>query len=226
MVAFVPAAQTAKVQTQRSHADSAPKGGDSDRASAQPTVVRNDSGFHVVETSAALPAEHGVAPSSPAAPRRAVVTPSAEPASVSPRELASTNANAPREVLLRAEMPDVYAGTQGQDTNAGFAVKPQYVVLTTWEEVQTSPRNGRIVADYETDPPATGQSSNAADPNGGETVTRITITQLILAVYPIGFAPNGSGVNSSGHGSKPAHAKDSGRPPAPLPVSGWLVFKL
>jgi len=134
-------------------------------------------------------------------------------------------------VLLRAEMPDADAGAARQDANHGFAGEAQVVVLTAWEEVRTSRRHSGLISDYDTDANAQPQSADAADSTGGQTVTRITVARVIFAVYPISFGPNGSGLsgsglNGSGPGSKPAHAEDSGQPTAPLPQSGWLIFKL
>ena len=61
-------------------------------------------------------------------------------------------------------------------------------------------------------------------PDGARTVTRITVTRLIIAIYP-SIPTVGPGM-ATAPGAKPAHAEDSGQPPAPLPESGWLVFKL
>ena len=199
MVAFVPAAHAATQQTR---------------------LARSDSSFRKVDTKAVLPSEHDVAASTPAASRRAV-TSSTEPADKPQRELASTNANAPHEVFLRAEMPDADAGTAGQNAISAFVGEPQYFVLTTWEEVRTSHCHHRMISDYDTDASAQPQSAEAAHPAdgrpaNGRIITRITVTGLIIAVYPVGPAP----------GTKPAHAEDSGQPTAPLPESGWLVFKL
>jgi hypothetical protein len=203
MVAFVPAAHTATLETQ---------------------TTRGNSGFRAVDTKAILPAGHGAALLTPAASRRAV-TPSSELASAPQRQLASTS-EAPREVLLRAEVPDADAEAARQNASSDIAGEPQYVVLTAWEEVRTPARHPRLISDYYTDANAPPQSVDAADPSSGETVTRITVTRMIIAVYPISFGPNGSGLNGSWPGSKPAHAQDSGQPTAPLPQSGWLVFQL
>jgi hypothetical protein len=224
MVAFVPAAQTTTArtttaQTEAARTDSTNLLRDGVRGLVQPIAGRSDSGFRVAETKATLPAGHGGARHTPVSSRRAV-TPSSELASASQGEIASTS-ETPREVLLRAEMPDADVRREGRDANSGFAGEPQYVVLTTWEEVRTSRRVGGQIADYDLNTTAPPQSADAVDPSGEQTVTRITVTRLILAVYPIGFGPNGLAP-----GSRPAHAEDSGRPPAPLPPSGWLVFKL
>jgi bla regulator protein blaR1 len=233
MVAFVPAAQTATQQTELARTDSTTDRGDRDRAFMQPTVARGDSGLRVVDIKAVLPAGHSVAQLTPA-PSRQAVTPSAKPVGGSQRELASTNetpSEAPREVLLRAEMPSADASAAGQNTNASFAGEPQYMVLTTWQEVRTSRHHFRRFADYDAGSTAPAQSADATDQTHRQTFTRITVTGLIVAVYPISFAPNGSGPNGTGlnnpaPGTNPAHADDSGLPSAPLPESGWLVFQL
>ncbi len=219
MVAFIPAAHTATQQSELAQSDPATVLRDRDRAFVQPTVLRGDSGFRMVETKALLPARHDVAASTPTAPRVAV-TKSVVPADAQQPQIASAS-ETPREVLLRAEMQDADSGTSGQDVNSDFAARPQYVVLTTWEEVWSSPRHHRLTSDYDANTNAQPQSADAAGPSDGQTVTRIAVTRVILAIYPIGFGPN-----SSAPGAKPAHAEDSGRPPAPLPVSGWLVFRL
>jgi beta-lactamase regulating signal transducer with metallopeptidase domain len=219
MVAFVPAAKTAMAR-----ADSATLLGDGDRAFGPTTAVREGSGYRAVETKAILPAGRHTAPLTPESSRRAVTT-SVELAGASQRQMASIG-EAPREVLLRAEMPDTNGDDARQNASSGIAGEAQYVVLATWEEVRTSPRHARLISDYNTSANAQPQSAAAADPADGQAVTRITVARLILAVYPIGARPNGSGLNGSGPGSKSAHAEDSGRPAAPVPESGWLVFQL
>jgi beta-lactamase regulating signal transducer with metallopeptidase domain len=219
MVAFVPVAKTATAQTEMARTDSKIQQGDGDRAFVQPTAARGDSGFRAVETKAILPAGHGVAQLTPVASHRGV-TPAADPAGVSQRELASTS-EASREVLLRAEMPDADAGTAGLGANSGFAGEVQYVVLTKWEEVRTSPRNARQIADYDMNTGAPPQSADTTEPNGRETVKPITVTRMIVAVYAISARPNGPAPSA-----KSAHAESSGRPAAPVPESGWLVFQL
>ncbi len=203
MVAFVPAARTASLETQ---------------------AMRGDSGLRVVETKAVLPARHDVATLTPTPLHRAVAK-SVEPGDASQRENASTS-DAPREVLLRAEMPDANAEPAGQDANASPAGEPQYVVLTAWEEVRTSRCYHRLISDYDADAQARPQSSEASHPAGQQTVTRIIVRQLIFAVYPVDTKTSGAGSGGVAPGSKPAHAEDSGRPTAPLPESGWLVFQL
>jgi hypothetical protein len=185
VVAFVPAAKTAKMQTQ---------------------LARAVSSFRVVETKAVLPAGHEIAASTPVAAHRTVAK-LTEPTDAPQSQVAFVDHAAPREVMTRAEMPDVGSDPAGQ---------PEYVELTTWEEVRTSHCHHRLTSDYGTDANAQRQSAEATDPAGRRTVTRITVTRLIIAVYPMSSAP----------GSTPAHAEDDDRLPAPQPESSWLVFKL
>ena len=214
MVAFVPAAKT-----EMARIDSTTQLGDGDRAFGPTTEVRGDSGYHAVETKAILPAGRHAVPPTPASSRR-TLTPSVELAGASQRQMASTG-EIPREVLLRAEMPDANADDGRQNASSGLAGQAQYVVLTTWEEVRTSPRHARMISDYDASANAQSQSADAADGADGQAVTRITVTRLILAVYPIGYGPNGIAPSS-----KSTHAEDSGRPTASVPESGWLVFQL
>jgi hypothetical protein len=220
MVAFVPAAHAVTQQTELARTDSTNHRGDRDRAFVQPPAMRGDSAFRAVDTKMTLSAGHGVAQLSPASSRRAL-TPSAEPAGEQERQIASTGSEAPREVLLRAEMPDADASAAGQDTNSVSTGEPQYVVLTAWEEVRTSRHHGRQFADYDTDAAAPQQSADATESGDGQTFTRITVTRLIFAVYP-----NSAASGKPTPGAKPAHGENSGQPTAPLPESGWLVFQL
>ena len=186
-------------------------GGDGDRVFAQSMTTRDDSGLRAVETRAILSVGHSDVPLASALSRRTAVR-RADAADASQREVESTETAAPREVLLRAENPDRDASTIGQ---------PQYVVLTTWEEMRTSPRNAGIISDYDADATAQPQLSDAAKRADGQGTVRITVTRMIFAVYPVDArtarpAPS----------AKPAHAEDSGQPPAPSAESGWLVLQL
>lgn len=201
VVAFVPQAKTAALKT--------------------PTA-RGISGFRAVETKAALPALHEVAALTPISSRRGV-TISTEPAGAREREIASTS-DAPREVLLKAEMPNAEDSTQG--ANSAAVDVPQYVVMTTWEEVRTSRCHQQLISDYDIDADAQRQSAEDPDPAGEQTITRIMVTRLILAVYPVDSKTAGAVPAGAASGTKPGHAEISRRPSAPFPESGWLVFQL
>ena len=110
---------------------------------------------------------------------------------------------------------------------------PQFIVLTAWEQVQTSPHRSRHFADYDSSADAASQNTAAA-PNSSaasqdstaattaspaQTQTRITVTQLILRVYPAG---------SASPAPKHSRARDFiYAPPTAVPFDGgWLVFTL
>jgi len=198
MVAFVPAAKAATLEAQ---------------------AERGNASFRVAETKSNLPDGHGVLPLTPASSHRAV-KPSSELASAPLRQFTLTS-ETPREVLLKAEMPDAGSDSARQVGNSDVAREaqygePQYVVLTTWEAVGTPRRHFGLISDYDTDRNAQPQSADNTDRARGHRVTRITVTRLILAVYRVDPAID----------SNPAHVEDSSQPTAPLPESGWLVFKL
>ncbi|MFZ0338645.1 MAG: M56 family metallopeptidase [Terracidiphilus sp.] len=184
-------------------------------ATTQTRMAGVDSSFHAIETKAILPSGHEVAALTRASSRRTATT-SAVPDGASQRQIASAS-EAPREVLTRAEMPNAGSDPAGQ---------PEYVVLTTWEEVRISHCHHRLVSDYDTDANAQPQSADAASPAGGQTVTRITVTRLILAIYPVDTKTVGAGHGDDAPASKPTHAEGTDQPPAPQPESGRLVFKL
>jgi hypothetical protein len=183
-------------------------------------VVRGESGLRAVETKEILAAGRGDAPLAYASSRRAVTLP-AEPAGLAQRQMASTDA-APREVLLKAETPNADSGIERQR---------EYVVLTAWEVVRTSPRSAEIVSDYDASAnaqPQSGDSENqAAKQTEARPATQIIVTRMIFAVYRGDAGTNGNRPASPATGAKPAHAEDSGQPSAPLPPqSGWLVLQL
>lgn len=98
-------------------------------------------------------------------------------------------APAPRAVMLMAELPKVQA--------APAEPQQQWLVVTTWEQVETSAQRSGVAADgligdYETGTPADGPAgSNVADraATGGvhskaQPTNQITVTRLILTIYP------------------------------------------
>ena len=168
-------------------------------------VLRASSAFRAENVNVILPAGHNSSPDSlrrPAAGPKAVNT-SIQSASSMPHR------NAPKEEMLRAEMP-------GQKTDVPQVKQPQqWIVLTTWEQVQTSSRAVASLSDYASADECTDQppSNTRMQPNGqattqttGRPATRITVTRLIFKVIPLNSKLN---------------------QPAPLPVrAGWFVFQL
>jgi len=84
------------------------------------------------------------------------------------------NSHAPRAILLKAELPG---------SRTAPAQEQQWIVLTTWEQVQTSSQNSGLTADYDTsaNPEAT---NNAGTQPAGQTANQTTVTRLILRFFP------------------------------------------
>jgi hypothetical protein len=140
-------------------------------------------------------------------------------------------AAAPHEVLVNAAMPTpaVTAAPDQGTQNQGIPGQ-EFVVLTTWEAVQTSSPNSRTVADYEMDASDQEQTDHAdmqPDTNQG---AQITVTRMILVFYPASAYP-ASAYPASAY---PASAAASVQPaptgsPSHRPTAsygGWLFFQL
>jgi beta-lactamase regulating signal transducer with metallopeptidase domain len=141
-------------------------------------------------------------------------------------------ATAPRKVLVNAALPmpaETSARNQGTEGQ-------EFVVLTTWEAVQTSSPSSRTVADYETDAGDQEQAGreqiDQADaqhdstlPNKNQPDTkqgaRITVTRMILVVYPASAYPASA---LTGARVAPATGSTSHQPTASY--GGWLFFQL
>lgn len=171
-------------------------------------VLRASSGFRAENVKAILPTGRPVSQASlrhPATGPRELNTSFTQLASSAARP------NAPKAEMLKAEMP-------AEKPSASQAKQPQaqqWIVLTTWEQVQTSSRAVAPSADYDSADECTDQiaSNSRIQPNGQATTqntgrpgTQITITRLIFRVIPLNSKLN---------------------QPAPMSVrAGWLVFQL
>ncbi len=108
----------------------------------------------------------------------------------------------PRLQLIKAKV----SSAADQDS------EPRYFILTAWVVTRTSKFHAQESADYDTGADVQQQTDG--------TTTQITVTHLILAVYPIAVAP----APASG---KQRHSRsESVRPTTPPAASGWLVFQL
>ena len=110
-------------------------------------------------------------------------------------DVAKTNAGSAAHraipVDVRAPIPTTDANI---DANTDAKQAQEFVVLTTWEAVQTSSPNSRTVADYEisaSDPEQTDHAGTQSDSrltNKSHSDTnrdaQITITRMILVFYP------------------------------------------
>jgi beta-lactamase regulating signal transducer with metallopeptidase domain len=176
-------------------------------------------GFRAIETKAILPASKSArVPLASASPRRGQQrsAQSAQPGGAAEIEIASREASAgPPAEMAMAQVPA---------SEADSAPQPEYIVLTAWEVTRTSTRQAREGADYDTGAAAEQQSSAGKSQSASEPATQITVahqitvTRLILAVYPADSAPRSKAAQATG--------SDSGRPAAPPVDSGWLVFQL
>jgi beta-lactamase regulating signal transducer with metallopeptidase domain len=186
----------------------------------EPSPTADDAVFHpsmlyrAIETKTVVPAT-----------RIAAVTPVAarSPRSNETSETAMTDRKAaPHQVMVNAAASaPAAASSQGQE----------FIVLTAWEEVETSaPQSSgtasREVADYGTSAGAQMQSDDSnAKPNASP-AAQISVTRLILLVYPAN-AVTGSQAGAATD-TKPAHATSSRfhRPTASAFSGGWLFFQL
>ena len=146
----------------------------------QPGPTATDAVFHPstqfrgIDTKAILPARRN-AEATPVATRSR----RSDDSSAGITEEVSTDANAPRAELVKAVTPtSAEPPVQGQ----------QFVVLAAWEEVETSGPRTRAIADYDTGAEAKQQSGDATSQPATTRATEITVTRIILLVYPAGSA--------------------------------------
>jgi beta-lactamase regulating signal transducer with metallopeptidase domain len=155
--------------------------------------------FHAIEAKAILPASRNAAVTPVAArPRRG------DDSSAGMTEEADADAAAPRAELVKAVAP----------TSADASAQcQQFIVLTAWEEVQTSVSRTRAIADYDTGAVAQQQTGDTTSQPAATLATEITVTRIILLVYPAGSATGTQPASTTGfHFHRPATPSvDSGR---------------
>ncbi len=163
--------------------------------------------FHAIETKAVLPTQRNAAAPLMADSRSTALQQSA---GIEERAVASieTNANTPRQVLLKAEDPDA----------AAIAQETGCIVFTAWEQVRTVRRGNAPVADYDADAGSQRESAQAGSDSDSQPAAQITITRVILTVYPAASAPQANKKHIAG--------SHSGLPAAIPFDGGWLVFRL
>jgi len=157
-------------------------------------------GFYAVQAKATMPAVHAARPN---------VTSSANPAKRSLKKSAveSASRTVGSEAVVDGTRQELAVANEGRAA-AGAEVEEHWVVLTRWEQVQTTNRGGSLTSDYDA-----GQSGDAVT-NGdakesmpaGRVIHQVTITQLILRVIP-----------TSSISTQPAMQQIR---------SGWFVFQL
>jgi hypothetical protein len=107
----------------------------------------------------------------------------------------------------------------------------EFIVLTAWEEVETSaPQSSatksREVADYETGTDTQMQSVDTTSNRNTSPAAQISFTRLILLVYPANTAtgsPTGATTDTNSARTTSSH---SHRPTASAFDGGWLFFQL
>jgi beta-lactamase regulating signal transducer with metallopeptidase domain len=140
-----------------------------------------------------------------------------------PPKMAMTDHEAtPHQVLV-----NVRASTPAAPSSPG----QEFIVLTAWEEVETSApqfsgTTSREVADYETGADAQIQSDDANSRRNSFPATQISVTRLILLVVPANASVDSPAGGVTG--TKPAHTPSSRshRPSASAFDGGWLFFQL
>lgn len=228
MVAFVPATKPVLLKAPATHARLAPVTGDGDRAYTQALSGNGIPGLRAVAARAMWPEARHLDAADRDVPRRAAAS-----AAESNFALAQPHATSgkgrdsgQRAVLLKAEMPTAHTERRVTDGPAGEA---QFVVFAAWQEVGSTPRQGRQIADYDADASASlqasGPESQNADRIGVGSAAQIAVTRM---VFLIASRPAPSEPATSAAGATTAHPANPApsQPSAPAPASGWLVFQL
>ena len=195
MVAFVAAPQPHPVETAQLQPVSAPAA----YASQAPSGIRAIPAKAILPRNALAPAPIGDAPVYHAIRR---------PQSPASSEVAWREAaGEPRQQLIKAILPS--ASASGADQDSATAIfRPHRL----GSDADLNPCMPRESADYDTGADVQQQTDGTA--------TQITVTHLILAVYPIAAAP------APASGAQKPSRSEPVRPTAPPAASGWLVFQL
>ncbi len=140
-----------------------------------------------------------------------------------PQSVATGNAG-PREQLIKATIPSDSAANRDSGRYTDQSSGVEYIVFTAWEQVNTAPHPWREIADYDTgeskhsQPGEVNDQPNADPQTQMNAPTQITITRLVLRIYPASLTVRPKAAN--------ANDSKSGEPAAPSLESGWLVFQL
>jgi hypothetical protein len=172
--------------------------------------------LRAIDTKAIVPASRSAAIAPAAQPDRSAESPAGA------TEEANSEAAAPRAIFVKAADPALPSDATDAPPSQ------ELVVLTAWEEVETSSSRTRTVADYETGASeqqqtgsATGQpdtsQSNTSQTNSDRGV-QITVTRMIFLVCPASSATSSKAApTTSFHFHRLAASQFDG---------GWLVFQL
>jgi beta-lactamase regulating signal transducer with metallopeptidase domain len=131
--------------------------------------------FRSVDTKATMPTSRNDAAKPPAPTRRNVDS----SAGVTENSMTDADPTAPRAELVKAVVPS---------SAEAPAERQEFVVLAAWEEVQTSLTRTRTIADYDTGAGAPKQIGDPASQPATTQATEVTVTRIILLVYPASSA--------------------------------------
>ncbi len=166
---------------------------------ATDAVFHPSTQFREIETKAIQPANRNAAITPPPAPPRR-----SDDSTADMTEEADANSAAPRAELVKAV---------ARTSSEAPAQDQQFVVLAAWEEVETSVMRTRAIADYDTGAGAQQQTGDTSSQPATTQATEITVTRIILLVYPAGSATGTQPAPTTGfHSHRPTTPSvDSGR---------------
>jgi len=109
------------------------------------------------------------------------------------------------------------------------AQSEQWVVLTEWQQVETSGDHSSLRRDYELDSNAAANDGASASPDQ-QSASRITVTQLIFRILPAQTGlPGNAGPSADTHSksqAKPTSSFSTSQPGIATFRDGWLVLQL
>jgi bla regulator protein blaR1 len=132
-----------------------------------------------------------------------------------PSRAQAVNLKASSEKSERDEPTALPTMAKADQIDVKARAQQQWVVLTEWEQVETTYDSTGAIADYDTVVPV-GRSASLVAPPDQRNGSRITVTQLIFRVSPA----------SAGSAAKPASSPSTIQPGIAMFHDGWLVIQL
>jgi bla regulator protein blaR1 len=220
MIAFMPTRNLAPA-AQTAQADWAQPVPAAYRPVHSAALARTTAGYHATNVEAIQ---------SPNPRQRALVNtvrpnPAARGARATAARFSGLTSAEPRQRLLKAEAPATATMIPAEE-----AQTQEWVVLTSWQ-VQTSAPMAVGTADHVTSTKPNGSAQESGS-RPSEPASSITVTRLILTVYPANPVASSARTNHAGSTSRPTSSanfvtKTFLSRPAMLPFdSGWLVIQL
>ncbi len=117
----------------------------------------------------------------------------------------------------------------GKPQSEQSAQSEQWVVLTEWQQVETSGDHSTLRRDYDLNTNAAANDGASASPEQ-QSASRITVTQLIFRILPAQAGlPGNVGPSADTHSksqAKPTSSSSTGLPGIAAFRDGWLVLQL